>query len=99
MHASAVAILVIVIVAVVALAVWLIAVHRADRNPGGESHGNQLMGPVQGGSHVGGGRSVAPRRDEEVIPDQTPHGDTVSPRLDPPEPQHAPPGSASSGDQ
>ena len=91
MHGSAIAIWVIVIVVVVALAVWLIAVHRADRKPGGEAHGNKLLGPVQGGSHVGGGRSVAPRRDEEVNPDQTPHGDTVSPRLDPPEPQHAPP--------
>jgi len=99
MHGSAIAIWVIVIVVVVGLAVWLFAVHRADRKPGGESHGNKLLGPVQGGSHVGGGRSVAPRRDEEVIPDQTPHGDTVSPRLDPPESQHAPPGPQSSQDR
>jgi len=30
-------------------------------------------GTVMGGSHVGGGRSVGPRRDEEVIPlEETP---------------------------
>jgi hypothetical protein len=30
----------------------------------------QPHGTVLGGSHVGGGRSVAPRRDEEVMPGQ-----------------------------
>jgi hypothetical protein len=37
-------------------------------------------GPVQGGTHVGGGgRSVGPRRDEEVIPGELPdEADPVS---------------------
>jgi hypothetical protein len=30
----------------------------------------QPHGTVLGGSHVGGGRSVSPRRDEEVVPGQ-----------------------------
>jgi hypothetical protein len=93
MHASATAIWIIVVVVVVALAIWLIAVSRAARKPYQEPHGDQLRGPVQGGTHVGGGRSVAPRRDEAVDPDQTPAGDTVEPRLDA-EPEHAPRGSA-----
>ena len=93
MHASAIAIWAIVAVAVVTLAIWLIGVGRAARKPYQEPHGDPLRGPVQGGPHVGGGRSVAPRRDEEVDPDQTPYGDTVSPRLVSPEPEHAPPGS------
>jgi hypothetical protein len=99
MHTSAIAIWAIVIVAVVTLAIWLVGVSRAARKPYQDPHGGQLRGPVTGGTHVGGGRSVAPRRDEEVNPDQTAYGDTVSPRLDPPEPEHAPPDSASSRDQ
>ena len=81
MHTSATAIWIIIVVVVVALAIWLIAVMRAASKPGGESHGAKLLGPVQGGSHVGGGRSVAPRRDEEVDPDQVPDGDTITPIL------------------
>jgi hypothetical protein len=45
---------------------------RADQlredQPGGEPE--QPHGTVMGGSHVGGGRSVAPRRDEAVVPEQ-----------------------------
>lgn len=99
MHASAIAIWAIVIVAVVTLAIWLIGVSRAARKPYHDPHGSQLRGPVNGGTHVGGGRSVAPRRDDEVIRDQTAYGDTASPRLDPPEPEHAPPSPANSQDQ
>jgi hypothetical protein len=33
---------------------------------------------VQGGSHVGGGRSLGPRRDAEVIPDENPDASTVA---------------------
>jgi hypothetical protein len=40
---------------------------------------------------------MAPRRDEEVDPDQIPYGDTVAPRLAPPEAEQAPPGSATAG--
>ncbi len=91
MHASATAIWIIIVVVVVALASWLIAVMRAARKPHQEPHGDMLRGPVQGGTHVGGGRSVAPRRDEEVDPDQVPAGDTVTPELDSTElgPKHA----------
>ncbi|HEX4290396.1 MAG TPA: hypothetical protein VH021_15850 [Trebonia sp.] len=81
MHTSATAILIIVVVVVVALAIWLIAVMRAARRPGGKPRGTKLLGPVQGGIHVGGGRSVAPRRDEAVDPDQVPDGDTITPVL------------------
>jgi len=98
MHASVLTIWAIAAVAVVTLAIWLIGVGWAARKPYQDPHGDPLRGPVQGGTHVGGGvgggRSVAPRRDEEVNPDQTPYGDTVSPRQDPPELEHAPPGSA-----
>jgi hypothetical protein len=79
MHTSATAIWIIIVVVVVALAAWLIAVMRADRKPGGESRHRQPFGPVQGGTHVGGGRSVAPRRDEEATAGQVPDEDTITP--------------------
>jgi hypothetical protein len=83
MHTSATAIWIIIVVVVVALAIWLIAVMRAARKPSSEPHGDNLRGPVRGGAHVGvGGRSVAPRRDEEVTPDQFPDGDAVNPEPD-----------------
>jgi hypothetical protein len=40
---------------------------RADRHP---ADPEQPHGTVRGGSQVGGGRSVAPRRDEAVVPQQ-----------------------------
>ena len=40
---------------------------RADQHPAGPE---QPHGTVLGGSHVGGGRSVSPRRDEAVVPVQ-----------------------------
>jgi hypothetical protein len=91
MHTSATAIWIIVVVVIVALAIWLIAVMRAARKPSREPQGDKLLGPVQGGIHVGGGRSVAPRRDEAVDPDQVPAGTTVNPELDStePGPEHA----------
>jgi hypothetical protein len=89
MDGSATAIWIICAVVVVGLAIWLIAVSLAARRPRREPHGDQLYGPVQGGTHVGGGRSVAPRRDEAVDPDQTPAGETVTPELDATEPEGA----------
>jgi hypothetical protein len=92
MHTSATAIWIIVVVAVVALAIWLIAVMRADRKPSKEPHGDNLRGPVRGGAHAAaGGRSVAPRRDEEVTPDQFPDGDADNGEPDSaePGPEHA----------
>lgn len=67
MSGSTIGILVIVVVVVVALAAWLGLVARASRHPRQEhSRREQLRGLVQGGQHVGGGRSVAPHRDAPV---------------------------------
>lgn len=65
-------------VAVVGLAVWLIAVARAEHSPFfRHPHYDRRRGRVQGGTHVGGGRSVAPRRDATVIPDENPDDSTL----------------------
>lgn len=61
---------IVVVVVVVALAVWLIMVARAARHPQQEHPQREpLRGLVQGGQHVGGGRSVGPRRDAPVPED------------------------------
>jgi hypothetical protein len=63
-------IVIICVVVVVALAVWLGLVARAARRPGGKNKGGQpTRGLVQGGEHVGDGRSVMPHRDAEVPQD------------------------------
>ncbi|HEX4396402.1 MAG TPA: hypothetical protein VH136_02095 [Trebonia sp.] len=73
MTASAAVVWAIVAVAVAGLAVWLIAVSRTERYPYFRNpHDDRRRGRVQGGTHVGGGRSVAPRRDAPVIPDENP---------------------------
>lgn len=80
MTSSATAIWIIVAVAVAGLAVWLGGVALAARKPNQvHARGEPLRGSVQGGMHVGGGRSVAPRRDEPVIPGDGPGGDTLHP--------------------
>ncbi len=80
MDGSATAIWIIVAVVVAGLAVWLGGMALAARKPYQEhAHGERLRGTVQGGMHVGSGRSVAPRRDEPVIPGDTPAGDTLHP--------------------
>jgi hypothetical protein len=80
MNGSATAIWIIVAVVVAGLAIWLGSVVLAARKPHQEhAHGERLRGTVQGGMHVGGGRSVAPRRDEPVIPGEVPAGDTLHP--------------------
>jgi hypothetical protein len=38
---------------------------------------DRRRGRVQGGTHVGGGRSVSPRRDDPVIPDENPDDSTL----------------------
>jgi hypothetical protein len=64
------AVWVMVIVIVVSLAIWLVMVRMAAKKPGStKPHPGRRLGQVQGGSHVGGGRSVMPRRDAEVNPD------------------------------
>jgi hypothetical protein len=57
-------------VIVVALVFWLIMVRNAANHPGQKRRRKEPMrGVVQGGQHVGGGRSVAPHRDAPVPPD------------------------------
>lgn len=81
MTASAPMIWAIVAVAVAGLAVWLVAVARADSSPfSRHPHPERRRGRVQGGTHVGGGRSVAPRRDAPVIPDENPEDSTLPDR-------------------
>ncbi|HZR49928.1 MAG TPA: hypothetical protein VFB06_10455 [Streptosporangiaceae bacterium] len=54
-------------VIVVSLAIWLGFVARAARRPGSDNrHVQPMRGLVQGGEHMGGGRSVMPRRDAPV---------------------------------
>jgi hypothetical protein len=85
MTSSATAIWIIVAVAVAGLAVWLGGVALAARKPHQDhAHGESLRGTVQGGMHVGGGRSVAPRRDEPVIPGDGLAGDTLHPGAEDP---------------
>jgi hypothetical protein len=80
MTTSATAIWAICAVVVAGLAFWLVTVALAARKPSQEhAHGEQLRGRVQGGMHVGGGRSVAPRRDEPVTPGETVAGNTLHP--------------------
>jgi hypothetical protein len=98
---SAVAIWIICVVVVVAIGGWLGSVFWASRKPHQQdhAHGEQLRGQVQGGMHVGGGRSVAPRRDEAVVPDEALGGDSLHPEVPAPradaEPGQVRPGSPS----
>lgn len=68
-------------VIVVTLAGWLVSVLMAARKPAfSKPHMEPRRGRVQGGTHVGGGRSVAPRRDGEIEPDESPDEPTVAVR-------------------
>lgn len=65
-------------VIVVSLAIWLILVLRAARNPFyRHPQRDARRGRVQGGTHTGGGRSVAPHRDSPVIPGENPDDSTL----------------------
>ena len=67
MSGTTTGIVVFCVVIVLSLAVWLIMLTRAARHPGQEHPKREpLRGLVQGGQHVGGGRSVAPTRDAPV---------------------------------
>jgi len=67
MSGTTIGIIVIVVVVVVALAIWLFTIMRAAQHPQQEHPEREpLRGMVQGGQHVGGGRSVAPTRDAAV---------------------------------
>jgi hypothetical protein len=63
MSGSTIGIAFIVMIVVLGLALWLAMVARAARRPAPEHRQQDPMhGLVQGGQHVGGGRSAAPRR-------------------------------------
>ncbi|MGH3251216.1 MAG: hypothetical protein ACRDOI_34095 [Trebonia sp.] len=81
MTSSATAIWIICVVVVAGLAIWLGSVALAARKPYQEhARGGRLRGTaVQGGMHVGAGRSVAPRRDESATPREVRGGDTLHP--------------------
>jgi hypothetical protein len=67
MSGTTIGIWVIVVVVVLGLVVWLGMVALAARRPHQEHPQREpLRGVVQGGQHVGGGRSVAPHRDAPV---------------------------------
>lgn len=67
MSGSTTGIVLIVVVAVLGVALWLAMVARAARHSQQEHpQHDQMRGLVQGGQHVGGGRSVAPHRDAPV---------------------------------
>ncbi len=67
MSGSTVGIVVFCVVIVLALAIWLGTVAIAARRPYSRNPEREGMrGLVQGGQHVGGGRSVAPTRDAPV---------------------------------
>jgi hypothetical protein len=88
-------VILLVVVGVLALAAWPICVLLARRSPYREEKLRDLEererahrlhagpeqphGTVLGGSHVGGGRSVAPRRDEAVVPEQGAAAETPAP--------------------
>ena len=77
-------VILLVLVGVLALGAWPICVLLSRRRPYSEEklraarlrddrhhhEPEQPHGTVLGGSHVGGGRSVSPRRDEAVVPVQ-----------------------------
>ena len=62
---------------VAALAIWLVAVELAGRRPSAGHHAEPRRGRVQGGNHLGGGRSVSPDRDAELVPGENPNKPTV----------------------
>jgi hypothetical protein len=72
-------IVVLVVVAVLAVLAWPVTVILNKRRPAArrQPRAEHRRANVQGGSHVGGGRSVGPRRDAEVIPDEDPNEPTV----------------------
>jgi hypothetical protein len=72
-------IVVLVVAAILAMVAWPVTVMLTKRRPAGrrQARAEHRRANVQGGSHVGGGRSVGPRRDAEVIPDQDPNEPTV----------------------
>jgi hypothetical protein len=81
---SAAALIIMCAVIVVSLAIWLATVMLADRSTPFSRRSRQepRRGRVVGGTHVGGGRSVAPRRDAPVVAGEDPHEPTVTAPLE-----------------
>jgi hypothetical protein len=72
---------VVIIVVVVALAACLLVVRRMKRKaPAQVEHPDERRGQVDGATHMGGGRSVMPRRDAPVTGDEAPDEPTVAVR-------------------
>jgi hypothetical protein len=63
MTGSTLGIVLIVIVAAVCLAVWITAVFRAERHPGGSGRGGAPRRKITGGIFRGDPRQQMPRRD------------------------------------
>ena len=65
---------------VLALLAWPVTVLIFRRRPRKhrQRSAEHRRSNVQGGSHVGGGRSLGPRRDAEVIPDENAGVSTVT---------------------
>jgi hypothetical protein len=71
---------VLVAAGVLAVVAWPVTVLITKRQPRERPHrrAEHRRSNVQGGSHVGGGRSLGPRRDAEVIPDDDPNASTMA---------------------
>jgi len=82
MSGSTTAIVVIVVIVVLGLALWLAMVARAARHPAEERpRDDPMRGLVQGGQHVGGGRSVARTWRPRPTPSPGSPGNTASMQL------------------
>jgi hypothetical protein len=70
---------VLVAACVLALAAWPVTVLITKRRPKGRRRppAEHRRSNVQGATHVGSGRSLGPRRDAEVVPDEDPNAPTV----------------------
>lgn len=69
MSGTTAGIVLICVIAVATIAIWLGSVYLASRRQRSQNPKRERMrGLVQGGAHVGGGRSVMPTRDAPVPP-------------------------------
>ena len=68
-----IAVMCVVVLAALLVSIWIAMRAKVPRQPRLEPR----RGQVQGGTHMGGGRSVSPRRDAEVSPDENPEQPTV----------------------
>jgi hypothetical protein len=82
---SAAVIWIIVVVCVVGVAVLVAAPLLADRrSSSAKPRVERRRGRVQGGTHTGGGRSVAPRRDAPVVEGENPEDSSLPEPAGPP---------------